>query len=105
MAVTQDKPKEVKDGKGKKKDEEKEPELSEEDQQLKSNLELMVERTCEPDTGASCLQAMLVEPAQLADPYGLQHRERHAIPRCACQQCPLSSSGAAQASRSLPSTA
>lgn len=56
MAVTQDKKAEApKDGKtkdNKKKEEEQEPELSEEDQELKKNLELMVERVQDADAGS-----------------------------------------------------
>lgn len=61
MAVTDDKPKDnaknTKDVKGKKgkKDEDKEPELSEEDQQLKTNMELMVERTGDANEGVQKL--------------------------------------------------
>ena len=47
-----DKPKDAKVVKGKKKDEEKESELSDEDIELKKNLDLMVERVGDSDPGA-----------------------------------------------------
>jgi len=68
MAIDQmdiDKPKDGKaekkvDGK-KKKDEEKEAELSDEDQELKRNLDLMVERASDPDPGADRAWACKVD--------------------------------------------
>lgn len=43
----------------KKKDEEKEAELSDEDQELKRNLDLMVERVSDPDPGADRARTFL----------------------------------------------